>query len=139
MSVARGEDGPLVVAFVRDVSRRAAEEAELIEARDRAVAGEQAKTRMIAVMSHEMRTPLNGILGLLDLLSLTELDDRQRQYVAAMEHSGRMLLGHVNDVLDTSRRAAVSWFWPGTRSTCAAWSIRRSWVCRRRHRRRATN
>ena len=45
MSVARGEDGPLVVAFVRDVSRRAAEEAELIEARDRAVAGEQAKTR----------------------------------------------------------------------------------------------
>ncbi len=58
---------------------------------------------MIAVMSHEMRTPLNGILGLLDLLSLTELDDRQRQYVAAMEHSGRMLLGHVNDVLDTSR------------------------------------
>lgn len=103
MSVARGEDGPLVVAFVRDVSRRAAEEAELIEARDRAVAGEQAKTRMIAVMSHEMRTPLNGILGLLDLLSLTELDDRQRQYVAAMEHSGRMLLGHVNDVLDTSR------------------------------------
>ena len=103
MSVSRGEDGPLVVAFVRDVSRRAAEEAELIDARDRAVAGEQAKTRMIAVMSHEMRTPLNGILGLLDLLGLTELDDRQRQYLAAMEHSGRMLLGHVNDVLDTSR------------------------------------
>ncbi|WP_405406091.1 ATP-binding protein [Paracoccus sp. Ld10] len=103
MSVARGEDGPLMVAFVRDVSRRAAQEDELIEARDRAVAGEQAKTRMIAVMSHEMRTPLNGILGLLDLLCLTELDDRQRQYIAAMEHSGRMLLGHVNDVLDTSR------------------------------------
>ena len=38
--------------------------------------------------------PLPGrLLGLLDLLSLTELDDRQRQYVAAMEHSGRMLLG----------------------------------------------
>ena len=103
ISVAEGEDGPLLVGFVRDVSRRAAEEAEMIEARDRAVAGEQAKTRMIAVMSHEMRTPLNGILGLLDLLSLTPLDDRQRQYLQAMEHSGRMLLGHVNDVLDTSR------------------------------------
>ncbi|RJL06171.1 response regulator [Paracoccus aestuarii] len=103
ISIARGKQGPLIVAFVRDVSRRAADEAELIEARDRAVAGERAKARMIAVMSHEMRTPLNGVLGLLDLLRLTPLNDRQQEYLGAMEHSGRMLLRHVNDVLDASR------------------------------------
>lgn len=102
-SVAHDDRGPLLVAYVRDVSRRAQEEAELIEARDRAVAGERAKARLIAVMSHEMRTPLNGILGTLDLLKLTGPDARQRHYLDAMEQSGRMLLRHVNDVLDASR------------------------------------
>ncbi|MBM3606300.1 MAG: response regulator, partial [Alphaproteobacteria bacterium] len=97
--------GPLLVAFVRDVSRRALEEAELVDARDRALAGEKAKARMIAVMSHEMRTPLNGVLGTLELLKQTPLDSRQHQYLGAMEHSGRMLLRHVNDVLDASRAA----------------------------------
>ena len=107
-AVASDRRGPLLVAFVRDVSRRVQEEAELIEARDRAVAGEKAKARMIAVMSHEMRTPLNGILGTLDLLKLTPLDARQGQYLAAMEQSGRMLLRHVNDVLDASRAKSAA-------------------------------
>lgn len=102
-TIASDQRGPLLVAFVRDVSRRVQQEAELIEARDRAVAGEKAKARMIAVMSHEMRTPLNGILGTLDLLKLTALDSRQQHYLTAMEQSGRMLLRHVNDVLDASR------------------------------------
>lgn len=103
LSVTADARDPLLVAFVRDVSRRAAEEAELIEARDRALAGQQAKARMIAVMSHEMRTPLNGVLGLLQLLRDTPLDARQARYLAAMEHSGQMLLRHINDVLDASR------------------------------------
>ncbi|MDQ1901194.1 ATP-binding protein [Paracoccus sp. WLY502] len=104
-AIASDRAGPLLVAFVRDVSRRVQQEAELTLARDRAVAGEKAKARMIAVMSHEMRTPLNGILGTLDLLKLTPLQPGQQQYLAAMEQSGRMLLRHVNDVLDASRAA----------------------------------
>lgn len=104
-AIAQDRRGPLLVAFVRDISRRVRQEAELIEARDPAVAGEKAKARMIAVMSHEMRTPLNGILGTLDLLKLTRLEPRQHQYLTAMEQSGRMLLRHVNDVLDASRAA----------------------------------
>ena len=89
-----------MVAFVHDLRRRAAEEAERINARDRAVAGEHVKTCMFADMANEMCTPSNGVL---ELLGVTKLDDRQRQYVAAMAHSGRMLLGQVNDLLDSSR------------------------------------
>ncbi|MFN4102491.1 MAG: histidine kinase dimerization/phospho-acceptor domain-containing protein, partial [Pararhodobacter sp.] len=103
ISSVRNREGTVMVAFVRDISERLAEQAELIETRDRAVAGEQAKARMLAVMSHEMRTPLNGVLGTLDLLRTTALDDTQRHYVEVMEQSGRMLLSHVNDVLDISR------------------------------------
>jgi signal transduction histidine kinase len=56
----------IFVSFARDISHRVAAERELIKARDDAVAGERAKADLIAVMSHEMRTPLNGMLGTLD-------------------------------------------------------------------------
>ncbi|MFN3276078.1 MAG: ATP-binding protein [Paracoccus sp. (in: a-proteobacteria)] len=103
ISGAESPEGPVIVAFMRDISRRVAEKAELIEARDRALAGKRAKAQMLAVMSHEMRTPLNGVLGTLDLLKGTALDDTQRRYVEVMEQSGHMLLTHVNNVLDISR------------------------------------
>lgn len=101
-----GHDGPVLVVFVRDISRRLAEQAALVSARDAAVAGERAKAQMLAIMSHEMRTPLNGVLGTLDLLKTTPLDSAQSRYIEVMEHSGRLLLTHVNDVLDISRADA---------------------------------
>jgi signal transduction histidine kinase len=67
ISSAESEHGELFVSFARDISRRVAAEQELIKARDEAVAGERAKADLIAVMSHEMRTPLNGMLGTLEL------------------------------------------------------------------------
>ena len=103
ISSAQSAEGELIVAFIRDISDRARAERELVTARDRAVAGEKAKADLLAVMSHEMRTPLNGVLGTLDLLSESSLDDRQRRYVRVMEASGRHLLEHVNNVLDISR------------------------------------
>ena len=106
LTSAAGQDGPVLVVFVRDISRRLNEQAELVKARDVAVAGERAKEKMLAIMSHEMRTPLNGVLGTLDLLKSTPLDPDQRRYVEVMERSGRLLLTHVNDVLDISRADA---------------------------------
>ena len=100
---AESEGGEIFVSYIRDISKRVANENELVEARDKALAGEKAKADMLAVMSHEMRTPLNGVLGTLDLLSATELDERQRKFVGVMDASGRMLLEHVNNVLDISR------------------------------------
>jgi PAS domain S-box-containing protein len=102
ISSARGPEGEIFVSFLRDISRRVAAEHELREARDRALEGERAKARFLAVMSHEMRTPLNGLLGSMELLEATRLDAAQSKYVSLMRSSGALLLDHVNDVLDIS-------------------------------------
>ncbi|WP_339950968.1 ATP-binding protein [uncultured Albimonas sp.] len=98
-----GETGPIFVGFLRDISRMQASEQELRRARDEAMAADRAKSEFIAVMSHEMRTPLNGVLGLLDLLMRTDLDPQQARYVETAASSGELLLHHVSDVLDIAR------------------------------------
>ncbi len=100
---AETEDGELFIAFLRDISEKVAAEAELVAARDKALEGEKAKGEFLAVMSHEIRTPLNGLLGNLSLLKDTKIGKDQREYLANMETSGRLLLNHVTDVLDITR------------------------------------
>jgi PAS domain S-box-containing protein len=95
--------GEIFVSYLRDISDRREAEEKLLKARDEALSSEQAKSRFIAVMSHEMRTPLNGLLGSLDLLKSTQLSDKQNQLTEMMQSSGQLLLHHVNDVLDISR------------------------------------
>lgn len=60
----------------------------------------------LASLSHEFRTPLNGVLGMARLLEGTELTAEQRAYVTALRESGEHLLGLVNDVLDFARLGA---------------------------------
>ncbi|MFT6772615.1 MAG: PAS domain S-box-containing protein [Paracoccaceae bacterium] len=103
IAAAQGDDGPIFTAFIRDISDRIEADRALMRARDEAMAADNAKTEFIAVMSHEMRTPLNGVLGTMDLLSGTELSATQRRYVATAIASGEILLRHVNDVLDIVR------------------------------------
>lgn len=91
------------VSYLRDITARVAAEQELINARDKAMEGQRAKAAFVAVMSHEMRTPLNGLLGTLDILRETQLTKEQRRFVNAMEQAGNILLQHVNDVLDMER------------------------------------
>ncbi|MEO0694930.1 MAG: response regulator [Pseudomonadota bacterium] len=59
--------------------------------------------RYLATMSHEMRTPLNGILGMTSLLLDTDLNLNQRAYAEAVRESGTALLALINDVLDYSK------------------------------------
>ena len=61
------------------------------------------KMRLMATMSHEMRTPLNGILGMANLLLDTTLEPNQRTYAEAIRESGGALLALINDVLDYSK------------------------------------
>ncbi|NBB13898.1 response regulator [Caulobacter sp. SLTY] len=68
---------------------------------DRAITPEQ-----LATLSHEFRTPLNGVLGMTRLLDGTDLSPEQRSYVAALKESGDHLLGLINDVLDLARLGA---------------------------------
>ncbi len=104
-SIAEAKAGnrQLFVSFLRDISRQVHNEEELLRARDEALAGEKAKADLLAVMSHEMRTPLNGILGTIDLMRDSEMTEKQNYLLRIMETSGNLLLHHVNDVLDISR------------------------------------
>jgi PAS domain S-box-containing protein len=105
LSIAQSEgtDGLIFISFIRDLSAEIAAEQELIAARDRALAGEKAKSELLAVMSHEMRTPLNGMLGTLELIQDTTLTPRQTGLLEVMQNSGKLLLHHVNDVLNIAR------------------------------------
>ena len=65
-----------------------------------------AEHQFLRLMSHEMRTPLNGVIGMLGLLSRTRLDGAQRAYAEAARSSAEHLLGLVNDLLDYARLEA---------------------------------
>jgi two-component system sensor histidine kinase RpfC len=73
------------------------------DAIQRAEAANQAKRRFISVVSHEMRTPLNAIIGMSDLLADSRLDGDQTDMVRTITTSSRALLGLVEDVLDFSK------------------------------------
>ena len=70
---------------------------------DEAQAASQAKSRFLASLSHEVRTPMNGVLGMAQLLSATALDATQRNYLDLMQRSGSGLLGLLDELLDFSR------------------------------------
>lgn len=97
------DSGDVFIAFLRDITKQKADEAELVAARDKAIAGEKSRSDFLATMSHEIRTPLNGLLGNLSLLGDTSLSEKQDTYMRNMETSGRLLLSHVSDVLDITR------------------------------------
>ncbi len=95
-----GTQGPIFIAYVRDISAQRSAQRQLMEARDRALAADKAKSNFLTVMSHEMRTPLNGVIGVLELLKETDLDEEQQRLIAITAASGDILLQHISDVLD---------------------------------------
>ncbi|MFL5001385.1 MAG: PAS domain-containing sensor histidine kinase [Xanthobacteraceae bacterium] len=100
------EDGE-VVAVVRDITERKAQEQAIEEARHEAERANAAKSRFLATMTHELRTPLNAIIGFSDMLmneDTMKLDAaRRHDYAHLINESGQHLLSVVNGILDMSK------------------------------------
>jgi signal transduction histidine kinase/DNA-binding response OmpR family regulator len=77
--------------------------AESERARDEAEAANQAKSTFLATMSHEMRTPMNGVVGTAELLEREPLNERQKRLVGTVRRSATALLRIIDDVLDFSK------------------------------------
>ncbi|MFH4593495.1 ATP-binding protein [Vibrio alginolyticus] len=77
-----------------------------VELRKRAEESEKATKEFVAMINHELRTPLNGVLGSAELLSRTQLEEEQRQYLSNLIQSGDLLRVIINDLLDFSKMNA---------------------------------
>ncbi|HNC45611.1 MAG TPA: ATP-binding protein, partial [Acidobacteriota bacterium] len=94
----------IVLAAIRDISQRKQLEQSLREAKEQAEAAARAKSIFLAGMTHEFRTPLNGILGFIQLLEQSPtLTADQQKYLAAIQRSGEHLLDIITDVLHMAR------------------------------------
>ncbi len=95
-----------VVAVLRDVSERKAQERAVEIARAESERANAAKSRFLATMSHELRTPLNAIIGFSEMLTNETLNfdaARRTEYARLINKSGRHLLSVVNGILDMSK------------------------------------
>jgi signal transduction histidine kinase/ActR/RegA family two-component response regulator len=83
--------------LARESVRQLTRERELADARSRA------KTELLAQVSHEMRTPMNAVLGVSDILARSPLRPEQAHYVDVLGHAGRQVFALINDLLDNAR------------------------------------
>ncbi|MGS2719124.1 ATP-binding protein [Paraglaciecola aestuariivivens] len=68
-----------------------------------AQAATKAKSTFLATMSHEIRTPMNGVIGMIELVSRTQLNEKQEKFIASARRSAKALMKIINDVLDFSK------------------------------------
>lgn len=96
----------LISSIARDVTEERLALAEREDARLRAEKADAEKARLLATVSHEIRLPLSGMLGMNHLLSQTRLNEEQRNYLDGMRQSGQSLVQLVEDLLDYSTMEA---------------------------------
>lgn len=92
-----------VLAIMYDNSEARASQAALRAAVAQAEEANRAKSRFLAAMSHEIRTPMNAILGFTQLLKLSDLDEKRRTHVDAIQSAGSTLMNLLTDLLDLSQ------------------------------------
>lgn len=96
------DDDFFLVSYI-DITERKRLELQLVEAKKVAEQATVSKSSFLANMSHEIRTPLNAMIGFADLLNTTPLNAQQKEYLSAIDISGKNLLTIINDILDFSK------------------------------------
>eukprot|EP01103_Thecamoeba_quadrilineata_P012340 TRINITY_DN315_c0_g1_i2.p1 TRINITY_DN315_c0_g1~~TRINITY_DN315_c0_g1_i2.p1 ORF type:complete len:392 (-),score=68.50 TRINITY_DN315_c0_g1_i2:983-2125(-) len=90
--------------WLYNLEQRKRTEQTLIQAKEQAVAASKAKSNFLATLSHEIRTPINGVIGMTDiLLSMSELNTEAVDCVDSIKSCGTHLITVINDVLDSAR------------------------------------
>ena len=92
-----------LIGIAADIHERKRLQAETEAARQQAEIANRAKTEFLANVSHEVRTPLNGVMGLIRLLMDSPLNEEQQHWLSLMDDSAHTLLGLLNDILDLSK------------------------------------
>ncbi|HOJ65016.1 MAG TPA: ATP-binding protein [Spirochaetota bacterium] len=87
---------PYIVGVITDIT-------ELKKAKEEALLASKVKSEFLAKMTHELRNPLNAIMGFTEVLNFTNLDTQQKEYINYIQEASKLLLEMVNDVLDFSK------------------------------------
>ncbi|CAN2046305.1 two-component system, sensor histidine kinase and response regulator [Candidatus Magnetomoraceae bacterium gMMP-1] len=89
--------------LLKEIEYRKSAEAAMRRAKEEADAANKAKSKFLANMSHDIRTPMNAILGMAEMLWESPLNHEQQQYVQIFRTAGENLLNLINDILDLSK------------------------------------
>ncbi len=110
VGIALGVIGPMIRNVASEMQSRQKAEAKLREQAEElrrtasaAEAAMRAKARFLASMSHEMRTPLNGVVGMAQVMEETDLSEEQRASLDVIQSSSQVLLALISDVLDLAK------------------------------------
>jgi len=93
----------IIFINISDISPQKSYLEQLLKAKEAADSARKIKEGFLANMSHELRNPVNGIVGLTQLLRKTPMDEQQLGMLDLLETSSKSLLGVINDVLDISK------------------------------------
>lgn len=100
----------VICAIGADITEQKALQVRLEQARAEAEAATRAKADFLSTISHELRTPMNGVVGMAETLFQSDLSDEQRASVAVIRDSGKLLVALLNDLLDFAKveRGAIT-------------------------------
>lgn len=102
MSLIKKDGQQFIWTIVEDISIEKNKHEELLAAKEMAEQANQAKSRFLEAISNELRTPMNGILGMTQMLKMTDLTQEQRQYARLILDSGHTMMTLINNIIEYS-------------------------------------